>query len=772
MESTSVGWSFICLLPLILLMGLGVGTFLVLLLSRAAGTLRNVPVSRPLRRILAFGVPAVLFAGGVLGTAMLAERETHPPILTALPLLVAILLAVVSTLVLSKWSYPVWWAHRQRLLSNMPPGVSGYAPPPPTTDSPRGRWPWWLKWGLVVLGGGLLVYGQLTFLNSFSRQEPWPRLNAPSVVVWVIGVIILSVTLPRLVRKWWQKRPGNRPQPEPAVTRGESRITVLHALFTKMGLAIVAGGLVIGVLFAVLTESGILAVTFGGVFVFTVLSLHASQLKAQAKFAAAARPDVVAPLLLTPDPTAVRGDCPTCFTPIPADSPHGLCPRCLIRGAMPSPSSTRLRGVRPVDPPSPAEVNEFFPHLEVLELSGAGGMGAVYKARQPTLDRVVALKIVQSPRGDEDPVFAERFAREARAMAKLDHPNIVTIHESGEAGGLPFLLMEYVDGVTLREAMANRLLTAVEALAVIPQVCDALDYAHRAGVIHRDIKPENILIDQTGRVKIADFGLAKLADPKNVTLTRTQQAMGTPHYMAPEQWERPNDVDHRADVYALGVVLYELLTGELPLGRFALPSEKGKGDARLDQVVVRSLAKDPADRFQNAGQMKAALSGVKLAAFTPAVPLKRRGYEFKSKTRFLGLPLVHVVAGRDPVTGRKRVAKGWIAVGDVMAIGGVAVGGVMGVGVIGVGGVLGVGLLGIGGAVALGLLAAGGNAAGILFAIGGCAASVGLSIGGVAAGQFAIGGEAGGNYVISSHEWTPGFGAALRAWFSSFWPFS
>jgi predicted Ser/Thr protein kinase len=479
----------------------------------------------------------------------------------------------------------------------------------------------------------------------------------------------------------------------------------------------------------------------------------------------------VAPLILTPDPTGVRGDCPTCLNPIPPDSPHGLCPRCLIRGAMPSPTRTRLRSVGPIDPPTAAEVNEFFPHLEVLELIGAGGMGAVYTARQPSLDRVVALKIVQSPRGDDDPVFAERFAREARAMAKLDHPNIVTIHESGEAGGLPFLLMEYIDGVTLREAMVNRLLTTTEALAVIPQVCDALDFAHRTGVVHRDIKPENILIDQTGRVKIADFGLAKLADPQNVTLTRTQQAMGTPHYMAPEQWERPNEVDHRADVYAVGVVLYELLTGELPLGRFALPSEKGKGDARLDQIVIRALAKDPGERFQNAGELKAALSGVKLAAFTPAVPAKRKGFEYRSKRSFLGLPLVHVVAGWDPITGKKRVARGWIAVADVMAVGGIAVGGVAGFGLIGVGGAIGAGVIGIGGPVAVGLLAAvGGNAAALLFALGGNAASVGLSIGGQAVGRFAIGGQAAGEYVISDSQHTPGFGDALAAWVRGFWP--
>jgi hypothetical protein len=275
-------------------------------------------------------------------------------------------------------------------------------------------------------------------------------------------------------------------------------------------------------------------------------------------------------------------------------------------------------------------------------------------------------------------------------------------------------------------------------------------------------------------VKIADFGLAKLADPQNITLTRTQQAMGTPHYMAPEQWEKPNEVDHRADVYALGVVLYELLTGELPLGRFDLPSQKGKGDARTDEVVVRALAKEPGQRFQTAGEMKQALGGVSLGWAQP-VPTgrpRRRGFEFKSKATLLGWPLVHVVAGRHPTTGRMRIAKGWIAVGDVMAVGGVAVSGVMSVGVVAVGGVLGLGLLGVGGAVAVGLLAAvGGSAAALLFALGGNAASLGLSIGGLAAGKFAIGGEAAGEFVITEATATPGFGDALLAWVKGLWPF-
>jgi serine/threonine protein kinase len=132
-------------------------------------------------------------------------------------------------------------------------------------------------------------------------------------------------------------------------------------------------------------------------------------------------------------------------------------------------------------------------------------------------------------------------------------------------------------------------------------VCDALQYAHEEGVVHRDIKPENILIDRRGRVKIADFGLAKLlgGTQADVTLTRSQQAMGTPHYMAPEQWEKPDEVDHRADIFALGVVFYELLTGELPLGRFALPSQKLSVDVKIDEVVLKTLAKEPSLRYQH-----------------------------------------------------------------------------------------------------------------------------------------------------------------------------
>ncbi len=187
-------------------------------------------------------------------------------------------------------------------------------------------------------------------------------------------------------------------------------------------------------------------------------------------------------------------------------------------------------------------------------------MGIVYKARQRTLDRLVALKVMP-PDVARDPGFAERFTREARTLARLQHPNIVAIHDFGTSDGLYFLLMEYVDGANLRQAIRSGALTASQALAIVPQICDALQYAHENGVVHRDVKPENILLDRAGRVRIADFGLAKIVQrtPVDVTLTRAGQVMGTLHYMAPEQYRTPDAVDHRADIYSLGVVFYEML---------------------------------------------------------------------------------------------------------------------------------------------------------------------------------------------------------------------
>ena len=159
--------------------------------------------------------------------------------------------------------------------------------------------------------------------------------------------------------------------------------------------------------------------------------------------------------------------------------------------------------------PRPAELAPHFPDLEILELVGRGGMGVVYKARQKRLDRLVALKIL-SPKIGQDPAFAERFAREARAMAMLSHPHVVAVYDFGQTEGLYYFLMEFVDGVNLRQLLDTGKLSPEEALAIVPQICEALQYAHDHGVVHRDIKPENMLLDKKGRVKIADFGIAKL----------------------------------------------------------------------------------------------------------------------------------------------------------------------------------------------------------------------------------------------------------------------
>jgi predicted Ser/Thr protein kinase len=283
-------------------------------------------------------------------------------------------------------------------------------------------------------------------------------------------------------------------------------------------------------------------------------------------------------------------------------------------------------------PPSVEELAAHFPQLEILGLIGKGGMGAVYKARQRELDRIVALKILPPGIGD-DPAFASRFAREARALAKLGHPNIVTLYEFGRgAGDGPyFFLMEYVDGVNLRQLLLAERVAPREALEIVPQICDALQYAHDQGIVHRDIKPENILIDRRGRVKVADFGLAKIiggsaeaeaasAPSVEAGATDAGKIMGTPSYMAPEQVERPAEVDHRADIYALGVVFYQMLTGELPGSRLEPPSRKVRLDVRLDEVVLRALERQPELRYQQASILKTQVETI--AEIPPPLPKK------------------------------------------------------------------------------------------------------------------------------------------------------
>ncbi|MEY3895933.1 MAG: hypothetical protein RLZZ214_1453 [Verrucomicrobiota bacterium] len=284
------------------------------------------------------------------------------------------------------------------------------------------------------------------------------------------------------------------------------------------------------------------------------------------------------------------------------------------------------------NPPPIPELAAIFPQFEILELIGKGGMGAVYKVRQKDLDRIVALKILPPAIG-QSPEFSNRFTREAKALARLNHPGIVTLHEFGQADGLYFILMEFVDGVNLAQLMKTGRISPREALAIVPQICDALQYAHDQGIVHRDIKPENILLDRLGRVKVADFGIAKVVAavcedpirsgeiPVPTDQTLAGKIIGTPQYMAPEQIDHPADVDHRADIYALGVVFYQMLTGELPGKRLEAPSKKVHIDVRLDQIVLRAMEKEPDLRYQTAREFRTVVDGVQAPAKPPSLPL-------------------------------------------------------------------------------------------------------------------------------------------------------
>ena len=268
--------------------------------------------------------------------------------------------------------------------------------------------------------------------------------------------------------------------------------------------------------------------------------------------------------------------------------------------------------------PSIAELAPAFPELAIHECIGQGGMAAVYHATQVRLGRAVALKVMR-PELARQPQFVERFLREAKVLATLSSPHVLAIHDFGERGGFCYLVTEFVDGANLRELMQLGRLSPEEVLRIVPQICAGLHFAHQHGVVHRDIKPENVLVDRQGQVKLADFGLAKLVGSAGeAQLTRSSVVMGTPHYMAPEQWHGSAGVDHRADIYSLGVVLYELLTGKLPVGTYAPASAQPGVPAGVDRVVQRSLQQEPELRYQSADDVQRDLERQRAASPAPA----------------------------------------------------------------------------------------------------------------------------------------------------------
>ncbi|MCB1208432.1 MAG: protein kinase [Verrucomicrobiales bacterium] len=315
------------------------------------------------------------------------------------------------------------------------------------------------------------------------------------------------------------------------------------------------------------------------------------------------------------------------------DPLHGLDPESLMEvAALPTDADTLPLAA--ADWPSQAEIVEAFPDLEIQDLIGHGGMSVVYRARQPKLDRLIALKILPKSLA-ATPGFSERFTREGRVLARLSHPNIVTVHDFGTSDGFGFLIMEFVDGVNLRQAMRVGRFTPEQALNIIPAICDALQFAHGQGVLHRDIKPENILLDSKGRVKIADFGIAKILNEDAgdaMLLTQSGAKLGTAPYMAPEQIEQPSSVDHRADIYSLGVVLYELLTGELPKANLEAPSRRVQIDVRLDEIVLRALEARPDRRYSTAAEFRTQLATIVSGSVKPA------GAVLKSDNSYISTP--------------------------------------------------------------------------------------------------------------------------------------
>ena len=258
------------------------------------------------------------------------------------------------------------------------------------------------------------------------------------------------------------------------------------------------------------------------------------------------------------------------------------------------------------------EVIEAKRHVKIGEYVvtgkiGQGGIAEIYRGRQESLNRDVAIKILSTTL-TSDPDIVRRFEQESLVIAKLCHPNIVHVIDRGKAGNRYYFVMEYIDGTSLREVIDSDKITLKTKLDMIAQVCKALDYAHKNGVIHRDIKPANILIDRQGNPRVADFGIAQIVGRPDAEMTSSDVVMGTLAYMSPEQKVSSTNVDQTTDIYAIGVIIYEILLGKKPGGRFKLPSELDSTiDPEFDSIIEKCLAEDAKDRFQTAVELKDAL---------------------------------------------------------------------------------------------------------------------------------------------------------------------
>jgi serine/threonine protein kinase len=265
------------------------------------------------------------------------------------------------------------------------------------------------------------------------------------------------------------------------------------------------------------------------------------------------------------------------------------------------------------EPPNPETLEAQLPGYQVDAFLARGGMGAVYRGLQISLARPVAIKILPPELRDSDPHYSARFKQEARAMAQLNHPSIVAVYDFGEMGdGTFYFIMEFIDGTDVGQRVAQQgRLASAHAMAITAHVCDALQYAHERGIVHRDIKPANIMVGFDGRVKVADFGLAKSFRSRSTSLTQSGYVMGTPHFVAPEALMLGSSIDHRADIFAMGVMLYQMLTGKVPHGLFEMPSLQVPGlDPRYDVIISSAMREDREKRYQSVLEMRRALDGI------------------------------------------------------------------------------------------------------------------------------------------------------------------
>jgi len=300
--------------------------------------------------------------------------------------------------------------------------------------------------------------------------------------------------------------------------------------------------------------------------------------------------------------------CPRCGKPQPEKMlVGGLCPQCVARSVQVDFLASDQAELEDKEPLS-LNVQGY----EIVELIGGGGMGEVYRAILTARAREVAMKVVAG-RLTRDPETTARFEAEVAALSQLDHPNVVHVLDHGEMpNGRHFLVMEYVDGCDLRRLLRAQRLEQGRAIDIFLKVCAGVQHAHERGLVHRDIKPANILIGLDGTVKVADFGLAKTLAEESFAygFTQTRDTFGTPYYVAPEVTQRAKSADARTDVYALGVLLYELLTGAVPMGQFTPLSKRTGMDKRLDAIVASALVDDPAGRTGSVKELAEAVSKV------------------------------------------------------------------------------------------------------------------------------------------------------------------